>query len=121
MARLKQADSLAGRAVAIGTSSPHRRSPLRGALISGSPRYSGDEAMAPKGQNVDSSGCNPEKAVDGITDPSGVQLGSRSHSTPGLAPLARRFPRFRRGLFTFNPFGISPAMAFGFPERPVLR
>jgi hypothetical protein len=78
--------------------------------------------MAPEGQKVDSSGCNPEKDVDEILDPSGVQLGSRRHSTPpGLVPLARRFPRFHRGLFTFNPFGISAATALGFPERPVPR
>jgi hypothetical protein len=39
--------------------------------LSGSSRNCGDEAIAPEGQKVDSSGCNPEKDVHGSMDPSG--------------------------------------------------
>jgi len=57
-------------------------------LENGFSRNSGDETLAPEGQKVDSSGCNPEKDVDGIMDPIGVQLRSYTRLTVALGGRA---------------------------------
>ncbi|MCK7532257.1 MAG: hypothetical protein MZV63_15125 [Marinilabiliales bacterium] len=99
--------------------STHRAQRRRTKVLHGIP---GTRPSAPEGQKVDSSGCNPEKEVDGIHGPQRGPTGKpQAFNPPGLVSLARRFRRFHRGLFTFNPFGISSVMAFGFPERPVPR